>query len=98
MRESWAKATKLSSPRTSRSDSPSRAPPPSSRHISDRPPLPLSHLPCSHVLAHPPGDVDRGAGDVAGAVAGQERDDPGHLPDVAEPAQRNLGRPPPREE
>src|SRR3954452_14967114 len=93
VRESWAKATKLSSPRTSRSDSPSFATQPSSRHISDRPPPPSSH-----VLAHPAGDVDRGAGDVAGPVTGQERDDPRHLRDVAEAAQRHLSRRPLREE
>src|SRR3954470_6774051 len=93
IRESWAKATKLSSPRTSRSDSPSFATQPSSRHISDRPPPPSSH-----VLAHPAGDVDRGAGDVAGPVARQERDDPGHLRDIAEPAQRHLCRRPLGEE
>src|SRR6478609_8691499 len=79
IRESWANATKLSSPRTSRSDRRSHATQPSSRHISDRPPSLISD-----VLAHAARDVDRGTRQVAGPVAGQEGHQPGDLRDVAE--------------
>jgi isopenicillin-N N-acyltransferase like protein len=43
-------------------------------------------------LAHAAGNVDRGAGDVAGPVAGEEGDQARHLLGLAEPAHRHLGR------
>src|SRR5690349_7305829 len=49
-------------------------------------------LPPSDVLPHTPGYVDRGAGNIGGAIAGQKGDDTGDLIRLAEPAERHLFR------
>src|SRR5262249_48607163 len=45
----------------------------------------------SEELSHAAANVDRRAGDIAGALACQECDEPGDLAGLAEPAKRHLG-------
>src|SRR5580693_10642129 len=56
---------------------------PSSRHMARHTSL--------KVLSHSSSHVDRCAGDVAGAVAGEERDDTGNLIRPSEPAEWHFG-------